>query len=149
MSGPELTLDAYEDLPDNEWPTQHLISGVWTIFPHVSIAGFDGGGRAVMISQLFPGDTPQTSYTVQNYLMEEEPDEERAAAARQQFEFLRYVVQEEDYATGIKQQKALQTGAKDHVLFGRNEGGGHDFHQWVDTLLETEDDDLEKLFRTG
>ncbi|MDG1000925.1 MAG: SRPBCC family protein, partial [Pseudomonadales bacterium] len=66
-----------------------------------------------------------------------------------QFKFLRYVVEEEDYATGIKQQHALRTGAKDHILFGRNEGGGHDFHQWVDTLLETADEDLEKLFTTG
>ena len=102
-----------------------------------------------MISQLFPGETPQTSYTIQNYLMEKEPDEQQAEAAREQFKFLRYVVEEEDYATGIKQQRALQTGAKDHVLFGRNEGGGHDFHRWVDTLLETEDEDLEKLFTTG
>ncbi len=149
VSGPDASLSAYEDLPEDEWPTQHLISGVWTIFPHISIAGFDGGGRAVMISQLFPGETPQTSYTIQNYLMEKEPDEQQAEAAREQFKFLRYVVEEEDYATGIKQQRALQTGAKDHVLFGRNEGGGHDFHRWVDTLLETEDEDLEKLFTTG
>ena len=149
VSGPDATLSAYEDLPEDEWPTEHLISGVWTIFPHVSIAGFDGGGRAVMISQLFPGDTPETSFTIQNYVMEKAPNEEEAAAAREQFKFLRYVVEEEDYATGIKQQHALRTGAKDHILFGRNEGGGHDFHQWVDTLLETADEDLEKLFTTG
>jgi|TARA_B110000037_G_scaffold35802_1_gene43586 phenylpropionate dioxygenase-like ring-hydroxylating dioxygenase large terminal subunit len=149
VSGPDATLSAYEDLPEAEWPTEHLISGVWTIFPHVSIAGFDSGGRAVMISQLFPGDTPETSFTIQNYVMEKAPNEEEAAAAREQFKFLRYVVEEEDYATGIKQQHALRTGAKDHILFGRNEGGGHDFHQWVDTLLETADEDLEKLFTTG
>ena len=149
VSGPDATLSAYEDLPEDEWPTEHLISGVWTIFPHVSIAGFDGGGRAVMISQLFPGDTPETSFTIQNYVMEKAPNAEEAEAAREQFKFLRYVVEEEDYATGIKQQHALRTGAKDHILFGRNEGGGHDFHQWVDTLLETADEDLEKLFTTG
>ena len=126
-----------------------FVAGVWTIFPHVSIAGFDGGGRAVMISQLFPGETPQTSYTVQNYLMENEPREEDIKAARDQFEFLRYVVQEEDYATGIKQQKALETRAKDYVMFGRNEEGGHNFHRWVDTILETTDEDLPKLFQTG
>jgi hypothetical protein len=102
-----------------------------------------------MISQLFPGDTPETSFTIQNYVMEKAPNEEEAAAAREQFKFLRYVVEEEDYATGIKQQHALRTGAIDHILFGRNEGGGHDFHQWVDTLLETADEDLEKLFTTG
>lgn len=149
VSGPDASLAQYEDLPEDKWPTEHLVAGVWTIFPHISIAGFEGGGRSVMLSQLFPGNTPQTSYTVQYYLMENEPDEEQAAAAKGQFEFLRYVVQEEDYATGIKQQRALETGAKDHVLFGRNEGGGHNFHRWVDTLLETEDEDLEKLFRTG
>ena len=133
-----------------KWPIDFLTAGVWTIFPHVSIAGFNGGGRAVMISQLFPGDSPQTSYTVQNYLMADEPtDEATIKAARDQFDFLKYVVQEEDYATGIKQQSALETGVKDHVLFGRNEEGGHNFHRWVDTLLETSNEDLPKLFKTG
>ena len=27
---------------ESKWPTELLV-GVWTIFPHVSIAGFDGG----------------------------------------------------------------------------------------------------------
>lgn len=149
VSGPDPSLAEFKDVPEEEWPTPRLINGVWTIFPHISIAGFDGGGRSVMISQLFPGETPETSYTVQNYLMADEPDEEQKAAAAEQFKFLRYVVEQEDYATGIKQQQALKTGAKDHVLFGRNEGGGHNFHRWVDTLLETEDKDLNKLFETG
>ena len=149
VSSPDPSIENYKDLDEDEWPTAHLVAGVWTIFPHVSIAGFDGGGRAVMISQLFPGETPQTSYTVQNYLMENEPREENIKAARDQFEFLRYVVQEEDYATGIKQQKALETRAKDYVMFGRNEEGGHNFHRWVDTILETSDEDLHRLFQTG
>lgn len=137
--------------PDEDrWPTQLLTAGVWTIFPHVSIAGFDGGGRSVMISQLFPGETPGTSYTIQNYVMEKPPEDEATEkAARDQLEFLRYVVQEEDYATGLRQQRALETGAKKYVMFGRNEEGGHNFHRWVDTLLETSDEDLPKLFQTG
>ncbi len=102
-----------------------------------------------MISQLFPGDTPGTSYTIQNYVMEKEPDEAGRKAARDQFDFLRYVVQEEDYATGLKQQKALESRAKEYVLFGRNEEGGHNFHRWVDNILETADEDLPKLFQTG
>jgi len=135
---------------EEDWPTEYLTAGVWTIFPHISIAGFDGGGRAVMLSQLFPGETPGTSYTVQHYLMAEEPkDKATIKAAHNQLDFLRYVVEVEDYATGLKQQKAMETGAKDHVLFGRNEGGGHNFHRWVDTILETSDEDLPKLFQTG
>ncbi len=149
VSGPSTMLEHFEGMPEDAWPTEYLMAGVWTIFPHVSIAGFDGGGRAVMISQLFPGKTPGTSYTVQNYLMAEEPKADAINAARKQFEFLRYVVQEEDYATGIKQQKALETEAKEYVLFGRNEEGGHNFHRWVDTLIDTSDEDLPKLFQTG
>ena len=133
-------------MADEDLPYEVLVQGVWTIFPHVSIASFDGGGRSVMISQLFPGETPGTSITVQNYVMENEPDEEQAEAAHQQFLFLEHVVQNEDYATGLKQQTALETGFKDHVLFGRNEEGGQRFHGWVDRLIETPDDKLEALF---
>lgn len=150
VSSPDPSLAEMEDLPEEEWSEAHLMSGVWTIFPHVSIASFDGGGgRSVMISQLFPGESPGESITVQNYVMENEPDEEQAAAATEQFTLLEHVVREEDYATGLRQQKALRTGAKSHVMFGRNEGGGHRFHRWLDKLLEADDDQLNELFLHG
>lgn len=150
VAGPSRGMEGLLSPNEDEWPTEFLIAGVWTIFPHISIAGFDGGGRSVMLSQLFPGKTPGTSYTIQHYLMAEKPENEAdIRAARQQFDFLKYVVQEEDYATGLRQQKALETRAKDHVLFGRNEEGGHNFHRWVDTILDTSDEDLPKLFQTG
>lgn len=150
MGRPDASWEEFEDQPDDQWPTQRLLSGVWTIFPHVSIASFAGGGRSVMISQLFPGDTPETSYTNQIFLMEKAPDSpELRREADKQFEFLEYVVAEEDYATGIALQKNLSVGARDHVLFGKNERGGQAFHQWVDTLIETDDADLPKLFQTG
>ena len=150
MGRPDASYEEFENLPDEEWPTTRLVTGVWTIFPHISIASFAGGGRSVMISQLFPGDTPETSYTNQIFLMEKAPDTDKLKRdAEQQFEFLEYVVQEEDYATGIALQKNLNVGARDHVLFGKNEGGGQRFHRWVDTLLETPDEDLPKLFQTG
>ena len=50
------------------------------------------------------------------------------------------VVRDEDYPTGVNQQRALATGAKSHVLFGRNEGGGQLFHQLLDQFLETAGD---------
>ncbi len=150
LGRPDTFFEEYADKPAEEWPTPALLGGVWTIFPHISIATFAGGGRSVMLSQLFPGDTPETSYTNQLFLMESLPEtEEQKAEAQQQFEFLKYVVQEEDYATGIALQKNLDVGARDHLLFGRNEAGGQRFHKWVDTLLETSDEDLPKLFKTG
>ena len=148
VAGPDPRLAQYKDLAPEDWPDQALTSGVWTIFPHISIASFDGGGRSILLSQLFPGNTPGTSVTVQHYLMENPPDAAQAEAASTQFEFLKYVVQEEDYATGLKQQKALASGGKPFVLFGKNEGGGHHFHHWVELLLKTEDADLPALFET-
>ncbi|MBO6565842.1 MAG: aromatic ring-hydroxylating dioxygenase subunit alpha [Pseudomonadales bacterium] len=150
MGRPDASFEEFENLPDEEWPDERVLAGVWTIFPHISIASFFGGGRSVMISQLFPGETPETSHTNQIFLMQREPEtEELKREAAKQFQFLEYVVQEEDYATGIALQKNLSIGARDHVLFGKNERGGQYFHQWVDRILETSDEDLPKLFQTG
>jgi phenylpropionate dioxygenase-like ring-hydroxylating dioxygenase large terminal subunit len=148
-SSPDPGLAALAEQPEDKWPTERLLGGVWTIFPHISIASFEGGGRSVMVSQLFPGDTPEESFTVQNYVMQNKPSAEQAEAAHKQFQLLEFVVQSEDYATGIALQRALTTGNRDHVLFGRNEGGGQRFHRWLDRLLTTADADLNSLFAAG
>jgi len=134
------------NVPVEEWPSDVLMIGVWTIFPHISIASFRGGGRSIMLSQLFPGETVEDSFTTQYYLMEEAPDEEKAKEATATFDPLEKVEEDEDYATGFLQQRALKAGGREFVLFGRNEGGGHRFHGWVERLLETEDKDLNALF---
>jgi len=150
LGRPDTYFEKYDDLPNGEWPVPRLLDGVWTIFPHISIASFQGGGRSVMISQLFPGSTLDTSRTIQYYLMEEEPvtdDDQREA--KEQFEFLKYVVSEEDYKTGIALQKNLSFGALKHVLYGQNEGGSQNFHKWVDAIVSASDEELPKLFQTG
>jgi hypothetical protein len=55
-----------------------------------------------------------------------------------QMAFLLRVVRDEDYFTGIGIGKALATGAKRNVMFGRNEAGGQRFHGWVDKLINAE-----------
>lgn len=148
MGRPTTAWEEYEDQADDDWPSEQLLNGVWTVFPHISIASFSGGGRSVMVSQLFPGDSPGESYTNQIFLMEQKPaTEEIDQEAKEQFKFLEYVVQEEDYATGIALQKNLPVGAKRYVMFGKNERGGQEFHGWVDRLLDTADNELPKLFR--
>ena len=149
VMSPSRHMKKLEGLSDDQWPMDILMAGVWTIFPHISIASFDGGGRGVMVSQLFPGETPGESYTTQYYLMESEPNEQQKLDAQAQFKLLEFVVQDEDYATGLRQQKALEAGGRDHVLFGRNEGGGQRFHRWVEKLLNTEEEDLNKAFQEG
>lgn len=145
---PETIEDELSEIDEDNWPMPMLLNGVWTIFPHVSIASFgEGDTRGVLISQLFPGDSPGESYTIQNYMLEKEPDEAGAAEAKEQFDFLKFVVEEEDYATGLKQQQSLRTGARDTILFGRNEEGGQRFHQWVQRILECDDENLNALFK--
>jgi nitrite reductase/ring-hydroxylating ferredoxin subunit len=129
-----------------QWNYKALMNGVWTIFPHVSIASFDGGGRGVMVSQLLPGETVDESYTTQIYLMEKKPDAATETAAHEQFKFLEKVVRDEDYFTGLRQQRALKAGGIDTVMFGRNEGGAQRFHQWVERILEADDQALNRMF---
>lgn len=136
-------------MPETDWPDAALLSGVWTIFPHISIAGFDGGGeRGVMLSQLLPGKDVDSSITRQYYLLEREPaTKEARKGAHDQFSFLEHVVAVEDYATGTRQQNALKAGLMKEVHFGRNEGGGQVFHQWLERILNADDDQLAQMFQ--
>ncbi len=146
MTGPGKAARALADVPEDQWSDEIVLGGVWTIFPCISIAGFDGGGRGVLISQLLPGDVVGESWTRQIYLMEKKPTAEQEIAARQQFDLLKFVVEEEDYATGLRQQRALDHGTLDHVLFGRNEGGAQAFHRWTDRIIAADDDELVAMF---
>lgn len=136
------------ETPESEWPLDTLMQGVWTIYPHISIASFYGGNaRGAMISQLFPGKTVGESFTTQFYVMEEEPtDPAVIEGARQQFDFLKHVVRDEDYATGKRQHDALMSGLMPDVLFGRNEGGGQAFHEWTRKLVAASDAELLEIF---
>jgi phenylpropionate dioxygenase-like ring-hydroxylating dioxygenase large terminal subunit len=138
-----------QGVPEDEWSAADMVGGVWTIFPHISIAAFDAGGKVYMVSQLFPGATPGTSVTIQNFLHTCPPDDEQQELVEKTMDFLAHVVGNEDYYTGKRVQRAAETGTKADFLFGRNEGGGQRFHKWVDALLETADEDLPALFVRG
>ena len=150
VQAPDHRLLDLADLPEEEWPHTKLVSGVWTIFPHISIASFDAGGHIYMISQLFPGSDPDTSITHQNFLATFTPTEEQKENIAQTMDFLRYVVAEEDYYTGNRIQKTVKTGAKSHFYFGRNEEGGQRFHRWTDALIQADsEEDLLLLYKKG
>jgi hypothetical protein len=133
MTSPHPALLALRDVPEDEWDLDLICSGVWTIFPHISFAGNHSGG---LVSQLFPGTSPGTSTTIQNYFVADAPTDEQRREAQGRADFFEMVVRDEDYFTGIRQQRALATGAKKFMLFGRNEGGGQLFHQLLDQYLE-------------
>ena len=149
VSMPNPGLLELDSMPEDDWPLDQLVGGVWTVFPHVSIADFDAEGKLFMVSQLFPGNTPDESITIQNFLAVEERSPESQKTVDEQMAFLLDVVRDEDYAMGKRIQRTLKTGSAGDVLFGRNELGGQRFHRWVDAILETDDADLDGLFARG
>lgn len=140
------------EMDEADWPTEKLVGGVWTIFPHVSIAFFDD--CMYMVSILYPGDDPGSSSTTQMFVkmgpapVTDEEIAEEAEFVESRMKFNLYVVGQEDYATGLQVQRALQSGGKKVNLFGRNEGGGQRFHGFLDRLLEVDDADLPTFFKS-
>jgi nitrite reductase/ring-hydroxylating ferredoxin subunit len=149
VTTPNPKLLELEEQAEEDWDLDALLSGVWTIFPHVSIATFEAGGRGALVSQLFPGDNPDRSITIQSYLIDHEPTAEELELAEGQASFLEHVVRDEDYYTGLRIQRSVKTGAKSDFLFGRNEGGGQRFHGWVEHLLQLNDQELAEAFGVG
>lgn len=135
---PDERLVKLAERPSDDWPIDRINGGIWTIFPHVSIANFDVGGRIYMVSQLVPGIDPDTSVTTQHFLATFEPTAEQLTAIDTQMDFLLRVVRDEDYFTGNRIQRTVKTGAKTEFLFGRNEGACQRFHGWVDALVRAE-----------
>lgn len=147
MSRPDPSLVELQNIPEDDWDIDTTVSGVWTIFPNVSMAIYQG--KSVLLSQLFPGPTPGESLTVQSYYLAEEPDEKTGAEAAKHAGFLEMVVRDEDYSTGFGIQKAIATGAKESFIFGQNEGGGHRFHSWVEQLVNADDEALRDIFASA
>jgi len=149
VSAPDRHFGELAELPEDQWDIGLLSGGVWTIFPHVSVAAFDAGGKIYMVSQLFPGASADESLTIQNFLHTRPADDDQAALVAERMEFLGRVVADEDYYTGLRIQRTVKTGAKAHFMFGRNEGGGQRFHRWVDALIAVDDDELSGVFASG
>ncbi|NMF89719.1 aromatic ring-hydroxylating oxygenase subunit alpha [Aromatoleum petrolei] len=135
------------DTHEADWPTEAMMLGEWILFPHVSINSFYDGGRGVIVSQVFPGKTVDESFTIQTYLMEREPDEVSRAEAVKRAEFLAHVVNDEDLPTSNGQQRVLESGLLPTICYGKNEGGLQHFHRWVDRIVDTDDAELNALFR--
>ena len=123
------------DIPPADWNPAKYVGFVHTVFPHVSVAG--NGGRGAMVSQLFPGPTADRSSTVQTHLIAKGASDDERAETLKRADFLEWVVNEEDYKTGLGIQSALASGGNTEFVFGRNEPGNQVFHRWVDDLLDT------------
>jgi phenylpropionate dioxygenase-like ring-hydroxylating dioxygenase large terminal subunit len=127
------SLKELADQPENEWEPGKHIRLIHSVFPNLSISGVLGDH--CLVSQVFPGPTPDTTVTVQTVLAAREPvtPEQKQATAAFSAMVLQ-AVQDEDYAIGFKIQEGLAAGGNKEFVFGRNEPALQHYHRWVARL---------------
>jgi len=111
----------------------HGYDFVRTLFPNVSIFV---APEITQVAQLIPGPTVGENRTVLHFVHRQAPqNEEQRQANETMMDWLKQVVDTEDYSLGLKIQPGLASGAHEHVTFGRNEVGNQEFHRWIDHYL--------------
>jgi len=119
------------DVDETDWvnPGQY-IRQIHSGFPNLSISGILGDHA--LVSQLYPGPTPDVTVTRQTVLAARKPETAQEKAASQAFsELVLVAVRDEDYAIGQTIQAALKSGANDAFTFGRNEIALQHYHTQV------------------
>ena len=132
------SLGELEAVPETEWDSvaETHMRRIHLCFPNLASSGVLGDH--CLVSQVFPGPTPETTVTRQSVLSARVPvtDEEKAATAGFADVVLR-AVRDEDYVIGFSIQEALRAGGNKAFTFGRNEPGVQHFHKTVDTIMRT------------
>lgn len=117
-------------LAEAQWQPDLHVRLIHSCFPNLSISGILGDH--CLVSQIFPGSTPDTTITRQSVLSAKVPETEAELAATRTFSAMTLqAVRDEDYAIGFGIQRALLSGANDHFLIGRNEPAVQNYHRWV------------------
>lgn len=118
------------EIPETEWEPLNHMSSIYKVFPNVAVTV---APEAVLVSQVLPGPTVDTSITIQStYSRSPIDSDERRAELDKRARFIRDVILEEDYFLNHKIGAGLRSGANDHLTFGRNEPGLHHFHRMVE-----------------
>ncbi len=130
---PSHKINQLSEKPEQDWQTEEGVAVVRTVFPNVSFAVSRYGG---LVSQLFPGPTPDKSRTIQNHLYARPPatDQERAQMDASVDLFISAVEKEDNWVCE-RIQRGLASGGNKDFVFGKNELGLHRLHDWIDYYL--------------
>jgi phenylpropionate dioxygenase-like ring-hydroxylating dioxygenase large terminal subunit len=126
-----------KDVPEEYWPPAlaQAMSMVHYTFPNISMSGQPSG--ALMVSRLLPGPTSDRSVTAQyHYFREPVEGDEALAKVEERRKLYAAVTGQEDFLTGFKITKALDSICDDDFRFGRNERGNQHLHSWINALVE-------------
>jgi carnitine monooxygenase subunit len=112
---------ALENVPEDQWdPFQNMVV-IYALFPNIVLSVTIANGE---LFRIYPGETPGRSITVhQNSTPMDISEESVAAGAQAVFDYAHATVRDEDYRLVAGLQANLESGARDQLLFGRNEPG--------------------------
>ncbi|KUH93221.1 SRPBCC family protein [Mycobacterium sp. IS-3022] len=122
-----------EDIPEEQWDPLHHMVVIYALFPNIVLSCTIANGE---LFRIYPGDGPGRSITVhQNSTPLDLTDESVAAGAAAVFDYAHATVRDEDYALVTALQANLDTGAREDLVFGRNEPGlQHRHASWAAAL---------------
>jgi len=122
-----------ENVPEEQWdPLQNMVV-IYALFPNIVLSCTIANGE---LFRVYPADVPGRSITVhQNSTPLDLSDESTAAGAAAVFDYAHATVRDEDYALVAGLQANLESGAREHLVFGRNEPGLQHRHQTWDQAI--------------
>jgi phenylpropionate dioxygenase-like ring-hydroxylating dioxygenase large terminal subunit len=122
-----------EDVPEEEWEPLQAMVVIYALFPNIVISCTVANGE---LFRIYPGDVPGRSITVhQNSTPLDVSEESTAAGAAAVFDYAHSTVRDEDYALVAGLQANLESGVREHLVFGRNEPGLHHRHTtWAEAI---------------
>lgn len=124
------SLGELADQPQADWIPNAHIRLIHSCFPNLSISGILGDH--CLVSQIFPGPTPDTTKTMQYILSAKPPKNNEQRVATENFStMVLRAVRDEDYRIGFGIQESITTGANQSFVFGRNEPALQNYHKWV------------------
>lgn len=120
--------------PEVQWQPESHIRRIHLGFPNLAISGVLGDH--CLVSQVFPGPTPDTTVTRQSVLAAKRPVTEQEKQATEAFsQIVLQAVRDEDYVIGAGVQAGLKSGANRAFTIGRNEPAVQYFHKTVASLM--------------
>lgn len=124
------SLGDLENQPTDQWSPLDHIRLIHSGFPNLSISGILGDH--CLVSQIFPGPTPDVTVTRQSVLSAKKPETNAEIDASRNFSaMVLQAVQDEDYGIGFGIQSVIGSDANKEFIFGRNEPAVQNYHRWV------------------
>jgi phenylpropionate dioxygenase-like ring-hydroxylating dioxygenase large terminal subunit len=119
--------------PEDSWEPLHNLVVIYALFPNIVLSATVANGE---VFRVYPGEKPGHSVTYhQNASPMDLTDEATRISASEIFEYAHATVRDEDYKLAADIQRAMASGARTELVFGRNEPGLHHRHAALDEAL--------------